>query len=191
MICILRLKRKTFVFVFSKETTFKPPTVLTIEQQRERERQRLKDEEERRKKILARKDHQQIAQIQPVPKFEPLTVDFNNEESRPIKSKTPTTGTGTFSPHFPLTSGATTKLLNKPKSITPVSRPNNVINYDENDPNNNNETGATAVIVPTPVPKKFVIKKRSTILVRLIIHIFMTLMFLSSFFSASFIICCD
>jgi hypothetical protein len=32
----------------------------------------------------------------------------------------------------------------------------------------NNEPGTTVALVPTPVPKKFVIKKRSSALVRLI-----------------------
>lgn len=144
-----------------KEPSFKPTSVLSVEQQRERERQRLRDEEERRKKILMRKDHQQAGQIQSVPKFEPLSVDINNDESRPNKSKTPTTGTGTFSPHFPLINGGTSKILNKPLSITPIPR----TNYDENDPNNN-EAGAAAALVPTPVPRKHVIKKRSSVLVR-------------------------
>jgi hypothetical protein len=40
-------------------------------------------------------------------------------------------------------------------------------NQDENDPNNN-EPGVTNALVPTPIPKKIVIKKRSTALVRLI-----------------------
>ncbi len=158
----IKTEQKKFLICFFKETTYKPAPVLTVEQQRERERQRLRDEEERRKKLLTRKDYQQTAQIQPAPKYEPLTVDINNEEYRPIKSKTPTTGTGTFSPHFPLTNGATTKLLNKPLSITPVPR---TTNYDENDPNNNEIPAATA-LVPTPVPKKFIIKKRSSALVK-------------------------
>ena len=144
------------------EPTFKPTPVLTIEQQRERERQRLREDEERRKKVLIRKDHQQTLQAQPAPKFEPLSLDINNEETRPAKSKTPTTGTGTFSPHFPLTTGGNNRILNKPSSITPLPRP---ANQDENDPNINNEPGATATLVPTPISKKFVIKKRSSTLV--------------------------
>lgn len=149
-------------FLFLKEPAFKPTQILTVEQQRERERQRLRDEEERRKKLAVRKDHQQTAQAPPVPKFEPLSVDMNNDETRTNKSKTPTIGTGTFSPHFPLTNGATNKLFPKPSSITPVPRP---ANQDENDPNAN-EAGATAALVPTSVPKKFIIKKRSSTLVR-------------------------
>ena len=151
---------------FLKETTFKQApltttTGLSIEQQRERERQRLRDEDERRKKLLIRKDHQPTV---PIPKFEPLTVDIENEETRPTKSKTPTAGTGSFSPNFPLTNGTTNKSPNKPSPITPVPRTNIHSNYDENDPNNN-EIVATTAVAPTPVAKKFVIKKRSTILV--------------------------
>ena len=143
------------VFSSFEEPVFKPTTILTIEQQRERERQRIKDEEERRKKVAIRKDQP------PAMKFEPLSVDMNNEETRPTKSKTPTTGTGTFSPHFPLTSGANNKFVPKPLSITPVPRP---ANQDENDPTTNG-TGATAPLIPTSIPKKFVIKKRSSTLV--------------------------
>ena len=134
---------------FLKETTVKPTNVLSIEQQRERERQRLREEEERRKKLLIKKDHQQIP---PTSKFEPLAVDINNDESRGHKSKTPITGVGTFSPHFPLNNGATTKISQKPSSITPLPRTNN---HDENDPNNSEITVAAA----STVPKKIVIKK--------------------------------
>ena len=141
--------------------------MVTIEQQRERERQRLREDEERRKKLAIRKDHQQPAPILPVPKFEPLSVDINNDEARTNKSKTPTTGTGTFSPHFPLTNGVNNKLLNKPLSTTPIPR---IANQDENDPNVNIEPSAPALAVPTPLPKKHVIKKRSTALVRLIFY---------------------
>ncbi|CAF0720598.1 unnamed protein product [Rotaria sp. Silwood1] len=150
-----------------KKSTFKPNTTLTIEQQRERERQRLREEDERRKKLLIRKDYQQTATIQPVPKFEPLAVDMNNDETRTNKSKTPTTGTGTFSPNFPLTAGTTSKALNKPLSITPLPRANMPINHDENDPTIHNETttgAAASTSLPVPVVKKFIIKKRSTLL---------------------------
>jgi len=144
------------------ETTFKPPPpILTIDQQRERERQRLKDEEERRKKLLMRKDHQQTVQLPPVPKFEPLTIDTNTDETRRNKSKTPNAGTGTFSPHFPLANGATTatttttnKFLPKPKPTTPIQKSTN---QDENNPNH---AETTAI-----VPKRIVIKKRSSVLV--------------------------
>ncbi|CAF0925446.1 unnamed protein product [Rotaria sordida] len=151
-----------------KRPAFKPSTTLSIEQQRERERQRLREEDERRKKLLIRKDHQQPAAIQPVPKFEPLAVDINNDESRTNKSKTPTTGTGTFSPNFPLTSGTTTKVLNKqPLSITPLPRTNITTNHDENDPTTNNETttiAAASTLLPASIVKKYLIKKRSTVL---------------------------
>lgn len=143
MICLV-----SFFFL---ETTFKPPPpILTIEQQRERERQRLKDEEERRKKMLMRKDHQQTVQLPPVPKFEPLVVDTNTDDTRRNKSKTPTAGTGTFSPHFPATNGATTANKFLPKLKT--------TNQDENDPNHTDS--------PAIVPKKIVIKKRSSALVK-------------------------
>lgn len=155
----MRLKEEKVVFS-SEEPVFKPTTILTIEQQRERERQRIREEEERRKKVAARKDHQPAASNPPMPKFEPLTVDMNNEEPRPNKSKTPTTGTGTFSPHFPLTSGTNNKFVPKPSSITP--QPPRPTNQDENDPN----TGEPSAAIPTPVPKKFTIKKRSSTLVR-------------------------
>ncbi|CAF2882352.1 unnamed protein product [Rotaria sp. Silwood2] len=151
-----------------KKPTLKPTTTLTVEQQRERERQRLREEDERRKKILIRKDYQQTATIQPVPKFEPLAVDINNDETRTNKSKTPTTGTGTFSPNFPLTAGTITKVLNKPLSITPLPRTNMANNHDENDPTTNNDPttaiAAASTSLPAPVVKKFIIKKRATIL---------------------------
>ena len=153
------------MFFFFKETILKPTNILPIEQQRERERQRLREEDERRKKFLPRKEYQQTAAIPLVPKFEPLAVDNNNDESHTNKSKTPTTGTGTFSPNFPLTSGGTAKTLNKPSSITPLSQANVTTNHDENDPNSNETTTGAGTTAP---PKKFVIKKRSTILVKLI-----------------------
>lgn len=152
-------------FLFSTETTYKPTTTVTgIEQQRERERQRLREEEERRKKLLVRKDYQPSLQVQNIPKFEPLAVENNNDESRTNKTKTPTTGTGTFSPNFPIANGATTKLLNKPLSITPLpNRPNLPANHDENDPSTTEPT--TAALATGAAPKKFIIKKRSTTLV--------------------------
>ncbi|UJR26315.1 hypothetical protein I4U23_007653 [Adineta vaga] len=143
-----------------KKTTTKPTNTQTVEQQRDRERQRLKEEDERRKKLLIRKDHQSTPQVPPTSKFEPLAVDINNDESRGQKSKTPITGTGTFSPHFPLTSGATTKIANnKPSSNTSSSRLNR---HDENNPLNH-ETN-TAVGSAVAVPKKAVLKKRSSVL---------------------------
>jgi hypothetical protein len=95
---------------------------------------------------------------------------MNTDESRTIRSKTPTTGTGTFSPHFPLTGGATTKALNKPSSTTPLPRLNNTTNNDENDPNNDETTAAA--LVPTLTSKRHVIKKRSSTLVRFLLLIF-------------------
>jgi hypothetical protein len=177
-----------FLSFSSKETTFKPTTIPSIEQQRERERQRLREDEERRKKFLIRKDHQQTPQMLPPTKFEPLSVDINNDESRITKTKTPTknngatAGTGTFSPHFPFNDTTTPKASNKPPSITPLSR---TTNHDENEPNNNETKSvvAAAALVPsTLVSKKFVIKKRSTVLVSLIINI-LSIFFFYIFFS--------
>ena len=150
-------------FLFA-EPTFKPSHIPTIEQQRERERQRLRDEDERRKKLLVRKDHQQPLAMQPVPKFEPLVVDLNNDESRPNKSKTPTAMaaavTGTFSPHFSVAGGTTGKISSKPASNTPLPRINLPANQDENLANNTETLGTASVPA-----KKFLIKKRSTALV--------------------------
>ncbi|CAF1528528.1 unnamed protein product [Rotaria magnacalcarata] len=150
-----------------KKTTYKPTTTFTIEQQRERERQRLREEDERRKKLLARKEYHQTGTTQPVPKFETLAVDINNDESRTNKSKTPTTGTGTFSPNFPLVTGNAVKALNKPVSTTPVPRLSMPTNHDENDPSHNETStvGATAATLSTTAASKnFFIKKRSSTL---------------------------
>lgn len=129
---------------------------MTADQQRERERQRLKeDDDERRKKLVTRKD-QPATQ-----KFEPLAVDMNNDDARGHKSKTPIAGTGAFSPNFPSNNGATTKVSNnKPTSITPSTRVNH---HDENNPitADTNAAGASAV----NIPKKTVLKKRSSVLV--------------------------
>lgn len=150
------------------EPTFKPSHIPTVEQQRERERQRLRDEDERRKKLLVRKDHQQPLNMQPVPKFEPLVVDLNNDESRANKSKTPTAMaaalTGTFSPHFSVAGGTTGKISSKPASNTPLPRINLPANQDENNANNADTPGTIAGTASVPA-KKFLIKKRSTALV--------------------------
>ncbi|CAF1571390.1 unnamed protein product, partial [Adineta ricciae] len=138
-----------------KRTTLKPADTKIIDQQRERERQRLKeDDDERRKKLVTRKD-QPATQ-----KFEPLAVDMNNDDVRGHKSKTPIAGTSAFSPNFPSNNGAITKVSNnKPTSITSSTRVNH---HDENNPitTDVNAAGASA----ETIPKKTVLKKRSSVL---------------------------
>lgn len=128
---IRKNKKEIFSFYIVFLETFKPTTVLNIEQQRERERQRVREEEERRRKVLMRKDHQQPAPITLIPKFEQLIVDTHNDELS--KSKTPISG--------------------KPATVTPLPR---LSQHEEND---------------SLLPKKFLIKKRSTILVSLFVSI--------------------
>ena len=115
----------------------------------------------------ARKDYPAPSIIPPVPKFEPLVVDLNNDESRTAKSKTPTAMTGTFSPNFTTSGGLTTKNSNKPSSITPLPRINLPAIHDENTPNSRDTPGTNAAssLGPASFQKKFVIKKRSTTLV--------------------------
>jgi hypothetical protein len=114
-------KRKT-CFSISIETTYKPNSILTIEQQRERERQRLREEEERRKKLLIKKDHQQPIPISTVPKFEQLALDLNNDESsRSNKAKTPTSNKPTPLPRLNDENEATVepkKVIKKRSSVT-------------------------------------------------------------------------
>ncbi|CAF2603494.1 unnamed protein product [Rotaria sp. Silwood2] len=97
--------------------TLKPPaSTLSIEQQRERERQRVREEDERRKRLPIKKDQQQSVSILPVPKFEPLILDFNNDElSHSNKIKTPTS------------------VINKPLSIAPLPRLSITAHHDENE----------------------------------------------------------
>jgi hypothetical protein len=123
-----------------------------------------------------------------VPKFEALVVDLNNDESRPSKSKTPTAMaaavTGTFSPHFFVHGGTTSKNSTKPASTTPLPRINLPANQDDNLANTNESPGTIAATTSVAA-KKFVIKKRSTALVSsamLIATVHSETSFLSAFF---------
>ncbi|CAF4046176.1 unnamed protein product [Rotaria magnacalcarata] len=73
--------------------SIKPTSISTVEQQRERERQRLREEEERRKRLSVRKDHQPLASIFLMPKFDQLVLDKNDDETvRSNKMKSPPEG---------------------------------------------------------------------------------------------------
>ncbi len=130
----------------------KPTSIINIEQQRERERQRFREEEEqRRKKLVIKKDHQQLPPITAIPKFEQLVVDQNNNESsRPNKTKTPTSGMHDF---FLIINHILQIVNNKPSTITPLPRLSMTNQHEENG---------------TPNPKKILSKRRSTILVSLV-----------------------
>ena len=87
---------------------------------------------------------------------------MNNDDVRGHKSKTPIAGISAFSPSFPSNNGATIKVSNnKPTSITSSTRVNH---HDENNPitTDANAAGASA----ETIPKKTVLKKRSSVLVR-------------------------
>jgi hypothetical protein len=142
--------------------------MLTIDQQRERERQHIREEDERRRKLLVRKDYPHALVMPIVPKFEPLAVDVNHDESHRNKSKTPTTMMvaplpGNYSPHVPPTNSMTNRIMpGKPAtSIPSLPRINMPTNHETNALTSNDAVStSTAAAI-----KKFVIKRRSSVLV--------------------------
>ena len=113
-----------------------------------------------------------------VPRFTPLTVDLNSEESRTNRSKSPTSTTrpsapGALSPHLTFNNEtsvavAAAKVPHKSSTNTQSTRNPVTTTQDENMPSNN-DTGpslSTANALLTSMPKAVPVKKRSSNLVR-------------------------
>ena len=166
-----QLNEPMLLCLSSQGATVKQPG----DQSRDRERQRPSHDDERRSKLLVRKDHHPML----VPRFTPLTVDQNNEESRTNRSKSPTrpsAAPGALSPHLTFNNETTTttgaaaaaKVPHKSSPNTPSTRNPITKTQDENIPSSN-DTGPTlpaANALLTSMQKAVPVKKRSLNLVR-------------------------